>query len=153
MTRLHALLVTLALAVVLGPSGSAAAPPDTSDHPTPEAVVQTELRRSLASDSVALQRRAMRRINAYAHTHRYDAALLHDLVRPLHRVVAEGQTEPVRLMAISALAAIGTDTAMLGLQVEKDDLESARLRDATEAILAAYAADQVSGPQQSRLDE
>ena len=141
MERLRGIITALAFSLILLPAGVAATPADTIDTPTPEGFVESELQQGLTSDSVALQEQALRRIRAYAHTERYDKALFNDLVRPLHDLVADGETVHLRLMALSALDAIGSDAAMAGLQVQKDGLNSDLLRDATETVLARHAAE------------
>ncbi len=151
MTRLHKLLTVLALSIALLPMSVAAVPADTTD--TPEAAVKAELLKDLTSDSVEVQERAARRVREYAYTQRYDDALFRDLVTPLHNIVADGRTENVRLMAVSALAAIGTDMAMIGLQVEKDRFASDRLKNATEAAFDRYAAKHTDNTHRTQLGE
>lgn len=153
MTRLNELLAVLALSVALLPMGVTAAPADTLDMPTPEATVEAELRSALTSDAVEEQERAARRIREYAHTARYSESLFTDLVTPLHDIVADGETEAVRLAAVAALSAIGTDVAMLGLQVEKDTFTSERVKKATEATLTRYAAKYTDDTRRSQLGE
>jgi len=138
MERLRGIITALAFSLILLPAGVAATPADTIDTPTPEGFVQAELQQGLTADSVAQQEQAMRRIRAYAQTGRYDKALFDDLVRPLQDLVADGQTVHLRLMALSALDAIGSDAALAGLQVQKDNLDSDLLRSATETVLARH---------------
>lgn len=153
MMRSRMTLLLLALSLALLPMSAVAGPPDTSDTSSPEALVEAELMHSLRSDSVALQARAAQRVQAYALTSRYEAALFRDLVVPLHDLVADGRTERVRLLAVAALSAIGTDVAMLGLQVEKDEVPSARLKQATETVLARYGAERATGTVRSQAGE
>lgn len=151
MKRLRGIITALAFSLLLLPVGVAATPADTID--TPEGFVQADLQQGLTSDSVELQERAMRRIRAYAHTDRYDRALFSDLVRPLQDLVAEGKTVHLRLMALSALDAIGSDAAMAGLQVQKNSLDSDLLRNATETVLARHAAEDAETSRQTRTAE
>lgn len=153
MTRLNELLTVLALSFALLPMSVAAAPADTLDTPTPETAVKAELLSALTSNSVEAQEQAALRIREYAYTQRYNEALFRDLVTPLHDIVADGQTEHVRLMAISALSAIGTDLAMIGLQVEKDRITSDRVRQATEAAFDRYAAKHTDNTRRTQLGE
>ena len=138
MERLRGIITALAFSLILLPVGVAATPADTIDAPTPEGFVQAELMQDLTSESVAQQERAMRRIRAYAHTDRYNKAIFDPLVRPLHDIVAHGYTNEIRLMALSALDAIGSDAAMAGLQVQKEALSSDLVRNATETVLARH---------------
>ena len=151
MDRIQRTITALLLSLFLLPASTVALPADTTD--TPEGFVQAELRQSLTSDSMALQERAMRRIRAYAHTELYDKAIFDDLVQPLHEVVATGETVHVRLMALSALDAIGSDAAMAGLQVQKDGFESDLLRQTAETVLARHAATRTDAPTQTRTAE
>lgn len=153
MTRLNKLLTVLALSIALLPMGVAAVPADTLDTPTPEAAVKAELLSALTSNSVEAQEQAARRIREYAYTERYNKALFQDLVTPLHDIVVDGRTENVRLTAVSALSAIGTDLAMIGLQVEKDNLTSDRLQKATEATFDRYAAKHTDNMRRTQLGE
>jgi hypothetical protein len=138
MERLRGIITALAFSLILLPAGVAATPADTIDTPTPEGFVLSELQQGLASSSVGQQEQAMRRIRAYAHTERYNKALFNDLVRPLQDLVADGQTVHLRLMALSALDAIGSDAALAGLQVQKNNLDSDLLRNATATVLARH---------------
>ena len=137
MERFRGIITALAFSLILLPA-AAATPADTTDTPTPEGFVQSELMQGLTSNSVAQQEQAMRRIRAYAHTERYNKALFNDLVRPLQDLVADGQTVHLRLMALSALDAIGSDAALAGLQVQKNNLDSDLLRNATATVLARH---------------
>jgi len=153
MDRIQRTITALLLSLFLLPASTVALPADTIHTPTPEGFVQAELRQSLTSDSMALQERAMRRIRAYAHTELYDKALFDDLVQPLHDLVATGETVHVRLMALSALDAIGSDAAMAGLQVQKDGFESDLLRQTAETVLARHAATRPDDPTPPRTAE
>lgn len=151
MVRLKGFLAVLMLSLALLPMSVAAVPTDTFD--TPEAAVKAELLKELTSNSVEAQERAARRIREYAYTQRYNEVLFQDLVTPLHDIVVDGRTENVRLMAVSALSAIGTDVAMIGLQVEKDNLASDRLKKATEAAFDRYAAKHTDNTRRTQLGE
>jgi hypothetical protein len=153
MERLRGIITALAFSLILLPTGVAAAPADTVDTPTPEGFVQSELMQGLTSNSVAQQEQAMRRIRAYAHTERYNKAIFDTLVRPLHDIVAHGYTNEIRLMALSALDAIGSDAAMAGLQVQKETLGSDLVRNATETVLARHADDDADTSRQIRTAE
>ncbi len=153
MARFRTTLTALALSLALLPMGAAADLADTTDAPTPEALVQAELTQALTSGSVEQQERAARRIRTYAHTHRYGTAFFQDLVRPLHDLVADGPTDEVRVTAVSALSAIGTDVAMIGLQVQKDEVESDRLMQALETAFDRYAAEHIDDTNRTRVIE
>jgi HEAT repeat protein len=116
--------------------GTAAAPADTTDESDP--VAKATLLRLLNSDSPTKQERAVRLIGMYAHSDRYDADYFRVLVTPLHGIVAAGQTEAVRIMAVSALSAIGTERAMQGLKDQVDGLKPKRVQTLTRYALAAY---------------
>jgi hypothetical protein len=131
--------------------GAAAIPADTADAPTPEALVQAELIQSLTAGSVEQQERAARRIRAYAHTHRYPDTFFQDVVRPLHDLVAAGSTEEVRVTAVSALSAIGTDVAMIGLQMQTDEIRSDRLSQALQVAFDRYAAEHMDDTRRTQV--
>lgn len=133
--------------------GAAAVPADTTDAPSPEALVQAELAQSLTAGSVEQQERAARRIRAYAHTHRYSEAFFQDLVRPLHDLVADGATDDVRITAVSALSAIGTDVAMIGLQMQSDEVRSERLSRALQVAFDRYAAEHMDDTRRTQVIE
>jgi hypothetical protein len=143
MTRFSLLLVVLTLAGAAGPSAFAALPDDTTDTAVraPLDADRTTLLRSLNADDPATQERAVRLIGTYAHTGRYDADFFRLFVTPLHGLVAEGRSEAVRIMALSALSSIGTDRAMQGLRTRVDALTSDRVRRMTRYALAAYDVD------------
>lgn len=152
MERFKTLLTALALSMAVLPMGAAAAvPADTVDAKTPEAIVQAELMRALTAESAQTQKRAARRVRAYAHTRRYNEAFFQDLVVPLHDIVAGGRTDEVRIVAVSALSAIGTDVAMLGLQVQQDSLGSDRLKAAVEQAFAQYAAKHIDDTERTQV--
>lgn len=153
MDRIQTTITALLLSFFLLPASTVALPADTIDTPTPEGVVQADLEQSLTSDSMALQEQAMRRVRSYAHTELYDTAIFDDLVQPLHDLVATGETVHIRLMALSALDAIGSDAAMAGLQVQKGSFESDLLRQTAETVLARHAATRASDPTQTRTAE
>jgi hypothetical protein len=153
MTRFRPILAALVTATLLLPMGAGAVPADTIDGPTPEGFVQAELKQNLTSGEAARQERAMRRIRAYAYTGRYDASVFRPLVPALHDLVADGDTIHRRLMALSALDAIGSDLAMMGLQAQADEFDSELLRQTTETVLARYAARHTDLPRPSRAAE
>lgn len=139
MTRLRHTLSILLVLGLLGPA-HAAPSPDTTDAPTPETLVQTELAQSLTSDRAYDQERAARRIRTYAYTDRYDAAFFRDLVSPLQDLAADGRTESLRITAISALSAIGTDAAMRGLKAQVISFRPGPIRQLTVHVIAQYDA-------------
>lgn len=139
--RLHALLVIVAMVALL-PMGAAAVPADTTDAPEP--ATRATLLRLLNADTAAEQARGIRLIGTYAHTGRRDASFLGSFVTPLHGLVSEGETEAVRLMAVSALATIGTDRAMEGLRTRLNTLQPDRVRTVTAHAIAAYDADRAA---------
>lgn len=141
MTRFSLLLVVLALAGAAGPSAFAALPDDTTDTAVraPLDADRTTLLRSLNADDPATQERAVRLIGTYAHTGRCGVDFLDSFVVPLHGLVASGKTDALRLMAVSALASIGTDRAIAGLRAQVDRLPPSRVREVTEHAIAAHA--------------
>lgn len=141
--RLRRTISTFILAFALLPLSAAAVPVDTTDAKAleSEGVQKVTLLRLLNSDSVQDQERAIRLIGAYAHTNRYEEDFFRVLVTPLHGVVAEGKTEALRIMAVSALYSIGTETAMGGLQAQVDSLKPERVQTLTRHALAQYEAD------------
>lgn len=139
MTHLRHVLFALLLLGLLAPA-YVASPADTVDTPSPEAVVQAELERTLTSDRVQAQERAARRIRAYAHTDRYDRAFFRDLTSPLHDIAADGRTESVRLTALSALSAIGTDAVLRTLKAQVVSFEAGPVRRMTVHVIAQHDA-------------
>lgn len=129
---------------MLLPVSAAAAPSDTTNTLTRMAPEKAELLRLLNSDSVTEQERAVRHINTYAHTGRREADFFTLMVPPLHELVRNGDSEAVRIMAVSALSSIGTDEAMRGLQAQVDDIESARVQRITQNAIATYQSAQIA---------
>jgi hypothetical protein len=143
MTRLRRTLTAIVLALAVLPLGAAAHPADTSDT-ADETEAKVKILRLLNADSVEKQQRAVRLIGYYAHTDRYDDDFFRLMVTPLHYVVAEGQTESLRIMAISALYSIGTDAAMEGLRAQVNTLDTGRVKEFTQIALAQYKADRIT---------
>lgn len=143
MARLQRMIPALVLALALLPMSAAAVPADTSDTAdTPEeTVAKAEVLRLLNSGSLEKQERAVRLIGHYAHTDQYDEDFYRLMVTPLQYLVVNGQTDPLRVMAVSALYSIGTDSAIRGLQAQVDALDSDRVMKVTKNALAQYAAD------------
>jgi hypothetical protein len=136
-------LSVLVLAFALLPMSAAAVPADTTDTSvTPEATVaKAEVLRLLNSGSLEKQERAVRLIGHYAHTDQFDENFYRLMVTPLQYIVGNGQTEALRIMAVSALYSIGTDPAMRGLQAQMNALDSDRVAEVTKNALAQHAAD------------
>ncbi len=138
--RLLRTLATVALIASLLPMAAAAVPADTTDGF--DGVEKATLLRLLNADSAEKQARAARLIGTYAHNARHDADYFRVLVTPLHGLVAQGKTEAVRIMAVAALSAIGTEAAMQGLKAQVDRLESERVQKFTRHALVRYATDE-----------
>ncbi|MFB6247073.1 MAG: hypothetical protein ABEL97_00720 [Salinibacter sp.] len=143
MARLQRTFSALVLACALLPMSAAAVPADTSDTPE-EAAAKAEVLRLLNSGSLEKQERAVRLIGHYAHTDQYGEDFHRLMVTPLQYLVANGRTEPLRIMAVSALYSIGTDPAMRGLQAQVDALNSDRVTRVTKNALAQHAADRTA---------
>lgn len=139
MTRLRHTLSALLILGLLSPA-YAASPADTVDTPSPETIVQTELESALTSDEAQAQEQAARRIRTYAHTDRYGRTVFRDLVSPLHDIAADGETESVRLTAISALSAIGTDAVLRTLKAQVVSFEAGPVRRMTVHVIAQHDA-------------
>jgi len=148
MLRCKIIPALLALFFAFPPMNAVAGPADTTDAPVAEEKVA--LLRMLNARSVATQERAVHRIGTYAHTGRYDEAFFRVLITPLHGLVGGGETEAVRLMAVSALTSIGTPRAMQGLHVQVDHLSPPRVQRVTRAAIAQYKADRVVRQQGER---
>ena len=146
--RLWYSLAIAVLTVALLPVSAAAVSADTTDPVIQVDTEKAELLRLLNSDSVAEQERAVQRIGSYAHTGRHDAEFFNRLIAPLHGLVMDGKTEAVRIMAVSALSSIGTDTAMKGLQAQVEDIESTRVRRIAQNALAAHSARRIAARKQ-----
>lgn len=141
MARLRRILTTLVLAAALLPLGASAVPADTTDAAATldkDVLERAKILRLLNSDAPEEQERAVRLIGHYAHTDQYDEAFFSTMVTPLHYIVARGETEALRIMAVSALYSIGTEKAMNGLAVQVDALRSERVRKVTRTALDAY---------------
>lgn len=139
MRRLRYSLPIFALVAVLLPMSTAAAPTDTTDTVVDRVgSEQVELLRLLNSNSVKDQERAVGLIGTHAHTGRRNGDFFDPLIAPLHGLVLNGQTEELRIMAVSALYSIGTEPAMRGLQVQVDDIESARVQKIARQALSTY---------------
>lgn len=100
-----------------------------------------EIARALTSDTVQDQERAARRIRTYAHTDRYSEAFFRPLVSHLHDLAADGQTEALRVTAISALSAIGSDTAVRTLKAQVISFDPGPIRRLTIHVIAQHDAD------------
>ncbi len=146
--RLWYPLAIFALAAALLPMSAAAAPSDTTNAVDPVGPEQAKLLRLLNSDSVKEQERAVCLIGTYAHTGTHDADFFRLLVAPLHGLVMDGKTEALRIMSVSALSSIGTDAAMQGLQVQVDDIDSARVQQIARNALAVHEASRIAAKKQ-----
>ena len=137
MARLHTTLTAVILALALLPMGAAATPADTTTTPE-ETLTKTQLFRLLNSDALEKQTRALRLISHYAHTGQHDEDFYRLMVTPLKYLVAKGQTESLRIMAVSALYSIGTDDAMRELQAQADTLNAPRVAEVAKNALLEY---------------
>ncbi len=138
--RLRHTLALFALAVALLPMSAAAVPTDTTDTTPPlkeRALERARLMQLLNSDSIEKQERAVRLIGTYAHTGQYDEEFFDLLVTPLHGLVATSNSEGLRIMAISALSSIGSDSAIGGLRRLIHNLDSDRVRSIAETVIVA----------------
>jgi hypothetical protein len=144
MTRLRTALPTLLLALALLPLNVASAPADTTDTPDAEADAKLKIMRLLNGETVAKQEKAVRLISHYAHTGQFDTEFYSIMVTPLNALVVQGETESLRIMVVSALYSIGTESAMRGLKAQVDSLESERLVEVAERALAQYKADRTA---------
>ncbi|PQJ34846.1 hypothetical protein BSZ35_09740 [Salinibacter sp. 10B] len=147
MTRLRHALPTLLLLLALLPMSTMAIPADTTDTPQTETAAKMTIMNNLNSGVVAKQADAISLISHYAHVGRFDADFYSLMVTPLHALVSKGETESLRIMAISALYSIGTDTAMRGLKAQMDSFESERLTTVAENAIAQYEADRTATSQ------
>ncbi len=141
MTRLRHALPTLLLTLALFSMGTVSAPTGTPDT---EADTKLKIMRLLNSDTVAQQEKAVRLISNYAHTGQFDKDFFRIMVTPLHAIVAEGETESLRIMAVSALYSIGTDEAMSGLEEQLGYFKSERLATVAKRAVAAYKAEKTA---------
>lgn len=153
MNRIRRTITVLAFSLLLLPGSVSALPSDTSDAPSPEAIVQAELMRDLTAESVTTQKAAMLRIREYAYMDRYNTAFFRTLVEPLQDIVAGGETDEIRLVAISALSSIGTDAALNGLRAQVDRFDSPRLAQATQSVLTQHDGARLETPERSRMAE
>jgi len=145
MVRLRHTITAFLLALAVLPMSAAAVPADTTT--TSDAIAaKAEVLQLLNSDSFADQEQAIRLIGHYAHTGQFDEEFYRLMVTPLQYIVANGQHESLRIMAVSALYSIGSDTAIRGLQAQLDDLDSERVAKVTKNALAQYAADRRPRP-------
>lgn len=147
----HALALAVLTAALL-PLHAGAVPIDTAD--TTPALEEQDLERArlmrlLNADSPEKQERAVRLIGTYAHTGQYDEEFFDLLVTPLHGLVATGNSEGLRIMAISALSSIGSDAAIEGLRTLVHDLESDRVARIAEAVVVMSEGPRVAARTQS----
>ncbi len=143
MVRLRNTLTALVLALAFVPMSVVAAPADTTTT-SEETVTKVKVMRLLNSDSVEEQERALRLIGHYAHTDQFDEDFYRLMVTPLKYVVAEGQTESLRIMAVSALYSIGTEEAIRGLETQTDVLDSDRVAKVAEHALLEHKLDRAA---------
>lgn len=147
MTRFRTALPTLLLALALLPLNVASAPADTTDTLDAEADTKLKIMRLLNSETVAKQEKGVRLISHYAHTGQFDEEFYSVMVTPLNALVAQGENESLRIMAVSALYSIGTDAAMRGLKAQVAGLESERVATVAQRALAQYEADRTAATQ------
>ena len=140
MTRLRRTLTAFVLALTVLPMSAAAVPADTTT--TSDAIAaKAEVLQLLNSDSFEEQEEAIRLIGHYAHTGQFDEDFYSLMVTPLQYIVANGEHDSLRIMAVSALYSIGSDSAMRGLQAQLDALDSERVAKVAKNALAQYATD------------
>ena len=118
------------------------APADFTD--TPDATVaKMEVLQLLNSGSLDKQVKAVRMIGHYAHTDQFDDDFYRPFITPLQYIVAEGQTDALRIMAVSALYSIGSDSAIRGLRAQVRTLDSEPVAEVAENAVAEYQYDRV----------
>lgn len=138
MIRLRRTITAFVLALAVLPMSAAAVPTDTTT--TSDAITaKAEVLQLLNSDSFEEQEEAIRLIGHYAHTDQFDEDFYGLMVTPLQYIVANSPHESLRIMAVSALYSIGTDSAMRGLQVQVDAIDSERVAKVAKDALAQYA--------------
>ena len=146
--RLWYPLAIFALATALLPVSAAAVSSDTTDAVHRVGPEKAEILHLLNSNSVEKQQRAVRLIGMYAHTGQREADFFNLLVAPLHGLVLNGETEALRIMAISALSSIGSDAAMQGLRIQAENIASARVQRIAKDALAAHEAQRIAAKKQ-----
>lgn len=137
MTGLRRTLVTLLLAAAL-PMSAVALPTDTTETNDHGAVAKTNVYQLLNDDDVKKQEEAIKLISHYAHTGQFDSDFYEPLVSPLRHFVVNGETESLRIMAVSALHSIGSDEALGALEAHVDDLDSERLTRMAKIAVGQY---------------
>ena len=138
MIRLRRTITAFVLALAVLPLSAAAVPADTTT-PSDAITAKAEVLQLLNSDSFEAQEQAIRLIGHYAHTDQFDEDFYGLMVTPLQYIVANSPHESLRIMAVSALYSIGTDSAMRGLQAQVDAIDSERVAKVAKDALAQYA--------------
>jgi hypothetical protein len=117
---------------------SAVATPADTTTTSEEAITKVKVLRLLNSDSAEDQERALRLIGHYAHTDQFGEDFYRLMITPLQYLVAKGETESLRIMAVSALHSIGTEEAIRGLEAQADMLDSDRVAKVTKHALLEH---------------
>lgn len=144
MRLIRSTLALLTLTILLAPATVDATAPDTTRTVDREVLMQEQMAILLQEDN-ARQEQAIQLIAHYAHTGRYEASFFYPLVDPLLDVVTSSEVEELRIMAISALYSIGSESAMNTLARRLPLFESESVEAMARRALVQYTLDQASG--------
>lgn len=150
MNRLRQTLTSLLLVAALLPLSATALPADTTETNDDPTTAKSRIFHLLNAEDISKQEQGVRLIGQYAHTGQFDENFYRVLVTPLRYLVVKGETESLRIMAVSALFSIGTDEAIGALKAHVDNLDSNRLARVMENALKQHEADRTAAKRTSR---
>ena len=142
MNRLTSLVSLLVLGLLLAPGTVSATP--TTDAPNPddrvkEVRVQNQMVRLLTSEEVRRQEQALRIVTHYAQVDTFSTGFYRPITPHLAAIVTDGESEALSIMAVSALATIGTPQAVRRLAEVTPQIASARVQRVARQALTHYA--------------
>lgn len=139
--------VALVLAALLIPTGAVASTADTSAVSERDERIQKQMAQLLQEDEMR-QEHALQIVSHFAHTEQYDASFFEPLVAPLLEIVADSDSDGLRIMAISTLSSIGTAPAFEGLEAQVEAIESERVQAMAERAVVQYKLDRAESERQ-----
>jgi len=147
-TRLFA--YGLALFLTLGVLSPAQATPTST--PSDSVRMHGQLVHLLESGDVAQQERAIQLILSFDRTDAFSGRFFRSLTSHLRDVVTESASDPLRIMAVSALYELGSPTAIQHLTEVAATLREGRVRTVAQRALYAYRLEQAAQSQRRLAD-
>jgi ribonuclease HII len=150
MSRIRILTATLALGLLLLPvtattAGASAHRPadatadrDDDTERVQEARYQRQTIHLLTSTNAEMQAQALRLVIHYAHVDTLSAQFYRPMTPHLAALARDGDTEALQVMAVSALARVGTPEAMQRLERLTPRLQSERVQRVAERVLTQH---------------